>query len=49
MKRELGSLPGVEEVQTDIPTQHVTLRLDTEQMTPEEAKKQMERIGFPVE
>ncbi len=48
MKRELGSLPGVEEVRTDQSTQAVSVKVDTEQTTPEEVKKQLEQAGFPT-
>ena len=46
--RELGRLPGVEAVTADHRTQVVRLTLDVDVMSPDEAKKQLERAGFPA-
>ena len=46
--RELGGLPGVEEVTADHRTQVVRITLDVEKMSPDEARKQLERAGFPA-
>ncbi len=46
--RELGSLPGVERVAADHRTQVVRLTLDVEVMSPDEARNQLERAGFPA-
>ena len=46
--RELGRLPGVEKVTADHRTQVVSLTLDTEKMSPDEAREQLERAGFPA-
>ena len=46
--RELGGLPGVEKVTDDHKTQVVRLTLDVEKMSHDEARKQLERAGFPA-
>ena len=46
--RELGGLPGVEKVTADHKTQVVRLALDVEKMSPDEAREQLERAGFPA-
>ena len=46
MERELGRLSGVEKVRADHKTQIVSFTLDTEQITPDEVKKQLELAGF---
>ena len=46
--RELGSLPGVEKVTADHKTQVVRLTLDVEKMSPDEAREQLARAGFPA-
>ena len=48
MKRELGSLPGVQEVRTDQQTQSVSVTLDVEQTTPDEVEQRLETAGFPT-
>ena len=46
--RELSGLLGVEKVTADHKTQVVRLTLDVEKMSPDEARKQLERVGFPA-
>ena len=46
--RELGGLPGVERVTADHKTQVVKLTLDIERMSPDEAREQLTRAGFPA-
>ncbi len=46
--RELGRLPGVAKVTADHKTQLVRLTLDVETMSPDEAREQLERAGFPA-
>ncbi len=48
MKRELGRLPGVQEVRTDLEAQRVSVTVDVEQTTLGEVEKQLESAGFPT-
>ncbi len=48
MKRELGSLPGVQEVRTDRKAQQVSVTVDVEQTTSDEVEKRLESAGFPI-
>ena len=48
MQRELGSLPGVTDVQTDQKTQRVSVTVDVDLTTPDEVEKQLESAGFPA-
>ena len=48
MKRELGGLPGVEEVQTDLDAQRVSVTVDVGQTTLSDVEKQLASAGFPT-
>jgi len=44
----LGALPGVEEVQTDIPTKTVRLRYDPAQVTMETVEETLDDAGYTI-
>ncbi len=46
--REVGSLPGVADVQVDLPTKRVTIAFDPSQVTLEQIEATLDEAGYPV-
>lgn len=49
IKRSLGRLAGVQQVEVDIPQKRVTVQYDTEQVQETALRERLDLAGFPVE
>ena len=44
----LGALPGVQEVQVEIPSKRVEVRFDPAQVKPEQIEAALDEEGYPI-
>ena len=48
IKRSLGSVPGVQTVDVDIPGKNVTVEYDTAQLNDSDLRARLEKAGYPT-
>jgi copper chaperone CopZ len=49
IKRSLGSIPGVQTVEVDIPGKNVTVAYDATQLTDNDLRARLEKAGYPTQ
>ena len=49
IKRSLGSVPGVQTVEVDIPGKNVTVEYDTAQLNDNDLRARLEKAGYPTQ
>ena len=48
IKRSLGSVPGVQTVEVDIPGKNITVEYDTAQLNDSDLRARLEKAGYPT-